>query len=176
MAFNFGGVACNDAELAAILAGPVMQGLKIVGEHFMEPEMDIIVNMKTHRGSQYSAGGAGSLSKAWSTKTSVGAGMALGVMEFYFDKGKLGQNKESGQHITPHWINDGRGGVYENTVFTPAKNIAAIIDEGRGGMKLGPVNPTRQATHFWDLMLTKYRSSERRWITAGLRSAGLPVM
>ena len=170
-------IACNDAELAAILAPPVMQGLKIVGEQFMEPEMSIIVNMKTGRGNQYSAGGAGSLSQAWTTQTSIGAGMALGTMEFYFDKAKAPAIIDpQGQHITPRWINNGDGSVRENKVFIKANNIAAIIDEGLGGMKLGPDNPTRQATHFWDLMLNKYRSSERRWITAGLRSAGLPVM
>ena len=63
-----------------------------------------------------------------------------------------------------------------NGDFETADNIAAIVDLGGGGFKLGPENPTFQATHFWDAMLSRYRSSERRWITAGLRSAGLPVM
>ena len=169
-------VASNDAELAAMLAPPVMDGLKFVGEMLIEPEMSIIINAKTNRGSQYQAGSNGSLSRAWSTKTNVGSGMMLGTMEFYFDNSKLTQDKERGQHITPRWINSGFGDTIENTVFTPAENIAEIIDLGLGGMRLGADNPTRQATHFWDLMLNTYRSNERRWITAGLLSAGLTVV
>ena len=169
-------VASNDAELAAILAPPVMQGLQIVGDMFISPMAEIEISSRVGRGSQYVANQGGSLSRAWTTKTSIGGGFNLGTMEFYFDKGKVSHVASTGQHVTPQWINDGHGGVYENYDFETADNIAAIVELGGGGFKLGPENPTFQATHFWDAMLSRYRSSERRWITAGLRSAGLPVM
>ena len=171
-------VASNDAELAAMLAPPVMQGLQIVGETNLEPDAYNVINSKVGRGSWYVPNIGGSLSRAWTTQTSVGAGFNLGVMEFYFDNSKVSHvvSDLQGQHVTPRWISDGRGGVYENYDFETADNIAEIIDLGLGGMKLGPKNPTRTATNFWDVMLTNFRSNQRKWITAGLRAAGLPVM
>lgn len=172
MAFNFGGTASNDAELAAILAGPVMQGMQIVGEMFIEPEIGIVVGMKTGRGSgQYQGGGGfGSLSQSWTTKTSVGGGFDLGTMETYYDSSKLSHIPSMGIHETPDYLDRP---IYSSGAID---DMASLIDLGLGGMLFGPDNPTREATHFWDLVLNKYRISERRWITAGLRSAGLPVM
>jgi len=169
-------IASNDAELAAMLAPPVMQGLKIVGETYLEPEAYTVIGSRVGRGHQYQANIGGSLSRAWTTKTFVGAGFNLGTMEFYFDNDKVSHIAKTGQHVTPQFINDGHGGVYENYDFEEAENIAEIIDLGRGGMKLGPDNPTRQATHFWDVLLNTYRSNNRAWITAGLTAAGLDVV
>lgn len=169
-------IASNDAELAAILAPPVMQGLKIVGEMFIEPEIAIQVGIHTGRGSFYAAhtGAAGSLSRAWTTKTDVGSGINLGVMETYYDSGKLAHIPKIGQHTTPDKSLISR--------VTPPRNagdisdMASLIIEGGGGMLFGPDNPTRTPSDFWTPVLARYRSSERRWITAGLRSAGLTVM
>ena len=171
-------VACNDAELAAMLAPPVMEGLKIVGEINLEPDAYNVISSRVGRGSWYIPNTGGSLSRAWTTQITVGAGFNLGTMEFYFDKSKAPSvlSEYQGQHITPKWINDGHGGLYENNNFVKANNIAEIIDLGLGGMKLGPENPTRTATHFWDVILTNFRSNQREWITAGLTAAGLDVM
>ena len=167
-------VACNDAELAAMLAGPVMEGLKIVGEEFIQPKIEQVIDMKTNRGNIYAAGQGGSLSRAWTTKTSVGAGFNLGTMETYYDSGKLSYDSVRGQHMTPELNEDGNfRHIYSVGVIT---DMASLIDLGQGGMLFGPDNPTREATHFWDMVLGVYRSSERMWITAGLRAAGLPVM
>lgn len=171
-------VASNDAELAAMLAGPVMQGMQIVGEMFIEPEIGIVVGIKTGRGSgKYQGGGGfGSLSQSWTTKTSVGAGFNLGVMETYYDSSKLSHIPSMGIHTTPD-LDDRENGNFRHVYNGGDINdMASLIDLGLGGMLFGPVNPTREATHFWDLALAKYRASERRWVTAGLRSAGLPVM
>ena len=171
-------VACNDAELAAMLAPPVMEGLKIVGETNLEPDAYNVISSRVGRGSWYVPNIGGSLSRAWTTKTFVGAGFNLGTMEFYFDNDKVSHvvSDYQGQHVTPRWISDGHGGIYENHDFEMANNIAEIIDLGLGGMKLGPENPTRSATNFWDIMLMNFRSNQRQWITAGLRAAGLTVM
>ena len=56
------------------------------------------------------------------------------------------------------------------------KILKPLIDKGLGGMLFGPDNPTREATNFWDMVLTDFHSNERQWITAGLLAAGLPVM
>ena len=167
-------VACNDAELAAMLAPPVMEGLKIVGEQYLEPKIEQIIDIHTHRGSVYSAGQGGSLSRAWTTKVAVGGGFNLGSMETYYDSGKLSYNSGIGQHITPDsaWMD--RTSLSNNP--EAISDMASLIDKGLGGMLFGPDNPTREATNFWDMVLTDFHSNERQWITAGLLAAGLPVM
>ena len=70
-------VACNDAELAAILAPPVMEGLKIVGEQFLEPRIEQDINMRTGRDSFYASRQGGSLYRAWTTKDAVGGECSL---------------------------------------------------------------------------------------------------
>lgn len=167
-------VACNDAELAAMLAPPVMEGLKIVGEQFLEPKIEQDINMRTGRGSFYASGQGGSLSRAWTTKVAVGGGFNLGSMETYYDSAKLTYNSGRGQHITPDsaWMD--RTSLPNDP--EAISDMASLIDKGLGGMLFGPDNPTREATNFWDMVLTDFRSNERQWITAGLLAAGLPVM
>ena len=171
-----GGIASNDAELAAILAPPVMDGLKIAGEVNVQTMIEAVINSVTGRGSMYSAGGGGSLSQAWDTKTEVFGGMTLGEMETYYDQGKETVDSERGQHITPRWINDGHGGQFENTNFEATNNLAEIIDKGLGGYKLGPQNPTRQATNFWEKALAEFQAGADGWIRSGLLAAGLPLV
>lgn len=174
-------VACNDAELAAMLAPPVMEGLKIVGEQYLEPKIEQVIDMHTHRGSMYAAGQGGSLSRAWSTKISVGGGFNLGSMETYYDSGKLGHDSMRGQHITPLEIvrfNDVEGETYQAVGFQESvSDMATLIDKGLGGLLLGPDNPTRIPTGFWDYgVMPQFKSNQRAWITAGLTAAGLTVM
>ena len=169
-------VACNDAELAAMLAPPVMRGLQAVGEMFIEPEIGVQVGMHTGRGSIYQAhtGASGSLSRAWTTKTTVGSGFNLGVMETYYDSGKLTYDASIGQHITPNLDSeDNYRHVYNAGVIS---DMASLIIQGGGGMLFGPDNPTRIPSDFWTPLLQQVRANERRWVTAGLRMAGLSVM
>ena len=174
-------VACNDAELAAMLAPPVMEGLKIMGEQYLEPKIEQVIDMHTHRGSMYVAGQGGSLSRAWSTKTSVGGGFNLGSMETYYDSGKLGHVSVRGQHMTPLEIvrfSDVEGETYQAIGYQESvEDMATLIDKGLGGMLLGPDNPTRIPTGFWDYgVIPQFKSNQRAWITAGLTAAGLTVM
>lgn len=175
-------VACNDAELAAMLALPVMEGLKIVGEQYLEPKIEQVIDMHTHRGSMYVAGQGGSLSRAWSTKTSVGGGFNLGTMETYYDSSKLAHTDSiRGQHMTPLEIvrfSDVEGETYQAVGFQEnVSDMATLIDKGLGGMLLGPDNPTRIPTGFWDYgVIPQFKSNQRDWITAGLTAAGLTVM
>lgn len=168
-------VASNDAELAAMLAPPVMEGLKIVGEQYLEPRIEQIINVHTNRGSMYNAGQGGSLSRAWTTKVSIGAGFNLGSMETYYDSSKLSYNSGVGQHITPDsaWMD--RTSLPDNP--EAISDMASLIDKGLGGMLFGPDNPTRYPTGFWDYgVIPQFKANERAWITAGLIAAGLPVM
>ena len=139
-----------------------------------QPLIQNIISSATHRGSFYSAGGGGSLQDAWTTVSTVSGGMIMGEMETYYDSSKLTYDSGRGQHITPDsaWMD--RTSLPNDP--EAISDMASLIDKGLGGMLFGPVSPTREATHFWDLALAKYRASERRWVTAGLRSAGLPVM
>ena len=168
-------VACNDAELAAMLAPPVMEGLKIMGEQFLEPRIEQIIDTHTHRGSVYSAGQGGSLSRAWTTKVAVGGGFDLGTMETYYDSSKLSYNSGIGQHITPDsaWMD--RSSLPNDP--EAISDMASLIDKGLGGMLFGPENPTRIPTGFWDFgVIPQFVANQRQWITAGLLAAGLPVM
>lgn len=173
--------ACNDAELAIMLAEPVMKGLQIMGEQYLEPKIEQVIDIHTHRGSIYVAGQGGSLSRAWSTKTSVGGGFNLGSMETYYDSGKLGHDSVRGQHITPLEIvrfSDVEGEIYQAIGYQESvEDMATLIDKGLGGMLLGPDNPTRIPTGFWDYgVIPQFKSNQRAWITAGLTAAGLTVM
>ena len=171
-----GGIASNDAELAAILAPDVMDGLKIAGEVNVQTMIEAVVNSVTGRGNDYSAGQGGSLSKAWLTKTMVLGGMTLGEMETYYDQGEETVNSERGQHVTPRWIKDGHGGYFESNQFVPTSNLAEIIDKGLGGYRLGPENPTRRATNFWEKALAEFQAGADGWIRSGLLAAGLPLV
>ena len=174
-------VASNDAELAAILTEPVMRGLQIVGEEYLEPKIEEVINTHTHRGSMYAAGQGGSLSRAWSTLTTYGGGFNLGVMETYYDKSKLGYDSVRGQHITPLEIvrfDDVEGETYQAIGYQESvSDMASLIDKGLGGMLLGPDNPTRTPTGFWDFgVIPQFKANQRAWITAGLTAAGLDVI
>ena len=144
------GIASNDAELEAILAPAVMEGLQIAGEFDLEPLIQNIISSATHRGSFYSAGGGGSLQDAWTTVCYGGAG--LGEMETYYDSSKL--------------LYDG-GDV---------EDMASLIDQGLGGMLFGPDNPTRHPTMFWDAVISQFQAEGYEMIKKGLIAAGLPVM
>lgn len=164
-----GGIASNDAELAAILAPAVMQGLQIMGEGDLENSISNIINALTHRGSYYFAGGGGGLADAWSTKSAVMGGATLGEMETYYDSGELTYNSSIGRHATPEDF--ARNGKIEYV-----EDMASLIDKGLGGMLLGPDNPTREATNFWDAVLSNFKSNADGWIRASLIAAGLPLV
>ena len=129
---------------------------------------------RTGRGSFYTSGQGGSLSRAWTTKVAVGGGFNLGSMETDYDSAKLTYDSGRGPHITPDsaWMD--RTSLPNDP--EAISDMASLIDKGLGGMLFGPDNPTREATNFWDMVLTDFRSNERQWITAGLLAAGLPVM
>ena len=167
-------VACNDAELAAILAPPVMEGLQIMGQWDLEPLIQNIISSATHRGSFYSAGGGGSLQDAWTTVSYVGGGMVLGEMETYYDSAKLTYDSGRGQHITPD-------SAWMDRTSLPSdpeaiSDMASLIDQGLGGMLFGPDNPTRHPTLFWDAVISQFKSEGYTMIKNGLLAAGLPVM
>ena len=171
-----GGIASNDAELAAILAPAVTEAMQYLGEAKIEPMIEVEINASTGRGSMYSAGQGGSLSRAWNTKSMSLGGQTLCEMETYYDPGEETVSEERGQHTTPRWIRDGNGNFYENKKFEPTSNLAEIIDKGLGGFKLGPDNPTRHATYFWDGILAHFKSNADGWIRASLIAAGLPLV
>lgn len=164
-----GGIASNDAELAAMLAPDVIKGLQMMGERDLEPMITSEINMHTHRGNFYSGGGAGSLEKAWTTKSVSFGGQTLGEMETYYDSGKLGHDSLRGQHITP--LEYARGRQESIT------DMATLIDKGLGGMLFGPDNPTSIPTGFWDAgVIPQFKANADRWIRAGLLAAGLPLI
>lgn len=171
-----GGIASNDAELAAILAPAVTDAMQYLGEAKIEPMIEVEINASTGRGSMYSAGQDGSLSRAWNTRSAALLGMTLCEMETYYDPGEETVNSERGQHVTPRWINDGYGGQFESNQFEPTSNLAEIIDKGLGGFRLGPDNPTRSGTYFWDGILMHFKSDADSWIRESLLSAGLPLI
>lgn len=171
-----GGTASNDAELAAILAPAVRDAMEYLGEAKIEPMIEIEINASTGRGAMYHAGEDGSLSRAWNTRSLIAGGMTLCEMETYYDPGEETVNSERGQHVTPRWINDGKGGQFESNQFEPTSNLAEIIDKGLGGFRLGPVNPTRSATHFWDGIIMHFQADADAWIRESLAAAGLQVM
>lgn len=166
-----GGIASNDAELEAILAPAVMEGLQIAGEFDLEPLIQNIISSATHRGSFYSAGGGGSLQDAWMTVCYGGAG--LGEMETYYDSSKLTYDSGRGQHITPDSAFFERSGFDDPEAI---EDMASLIDQGLGGMLFGPDNPTRHPTMFWDAVLSQFKAEGYEMIKKGLIAAGLPVM
>ena len=166
-------VACNDAELAAILAPPVMEGLQIMGQWDLEPLIQNIVSSATHRGDFYSAGGSGSLQDAWTTVSYVGGGMSLGEMETYYDSRKLSYDSGRGQHITPDDAFFNRSGFDDPEAI---EDMASLIDQGGGGMLFGPDNPTRYPTMFWDAVISQFQSEGDAMIRKGLLAAGLPLI
>ena len=159
-------VACNDAELAAMLAPPVMEGLQIMGQWDLEPLIQNIISSATHRGDFYSAGGGGSLQNAWTTVSYVIGGMVLGEMETYYDSRKLTYDSGRGQHITPDGFN----------FSEKVEDRASLIDQGGGGMLFGPDNPTRYPTMFWDAVIAQFQSEGDAMIRKGLLAAGLPLI
>ena len=167
-----GGIASNDAELEAILAPAVMEGLQIMGEWDLEPLIQNIISSATHRGSFYSAGGGGSLQDAWTT-VCYGGGTGLGEMETYYDSAKLGYDSGRGQHITPDSVFFERSGFDDPEAIS---DMASLIDQGLGGMLFGPDNPTRHPTMFWDAVLSQFKAEGYEMIKKGLIAAGLPVM
>ena len=111
------------------------------------------------RGSVYQAhtGASGSLSRAWTTKTTVGAGFNLGTMETYYDSGKLAYDASIGQHITPNLDSeDNYRHVYSAGAIS---DMASLIIQGGGGMLFGPDNPTRTPSDFWTPLLQQVRPS-----------------
>lgn len=168
-----GGIASNDAELEAILAPAVMEGLQIMGQFDLEPLIQNIISSVTHRGSMYSAGGGGSLQDAWTT-VSYGGGVGLGEMETYYDSAKLSYDSGRGQHITPDnaWMD--RSTLPDDP--EAIEDMASLIDLGLGGMLFGPDNPTRHPTMFWDAVLAQFKSEGYEMIRKGLIAAGLPVI
>ena len=167
-----GGIASNDAELEAILAPAVMEGLQIMGEWDLEPLIQNIISSATHRGSFYQAGGGGSLQDAWTT-VCYGGGTGMGEMETYYDSAKLGYDSGRGQHITPD------DAFFERSNFDDPEAIedmATLIDKGLGGMLFGYDNPTRHPARFWDAIIAQFQSEGDSMIRKGLIAAGLPVM
>ena len=167
-----GGIACNDAELAAILAPAVTAGLIIAGEMYVRPMIRTEIAGRVGRGS-YPANGSGSLSEAWTVMGSEEG--ELGGMEIYYDSGKLVYDSGIGKHITPDnaWMD--RSTLPDDP--EAIEDMASLIDLGLGGMLFGPDNPTRQATHFWDSgVIPEFKGNAEGWIRNGLISAGLPVI
>ena len=167
-----GGIASNDAELEAILAPAVMEGLQIMGEWDLEPLIQNIISSATHRGSFYQAGGGGSLQDAWTT-VCYGGGTGMGEMETYYDSAKLGYDSGRGQHITPDDVFFERSGFDDPEAI---EDMATLIDKGLGGMLFGYDNPTRYPTEFWDAVIAQFQSEGNSMIRKGLIAAGLPVM
>ena len=168
-----GGIASNDAELAAILAPAVMEGLQIMGQWDLEPLIQNIISSATHRGTFYQAGGGGSLQDAWTTVSNVDGGMTMGEMETYYDSAKLGYDSGRGQHITPDSAFLERSGFDDPEAI---EDMASLIDKGLGGMLFGPDNPTRHPTMFWDAIIAQFQAEGSGMIRKGLLAAGLPVI
>lgn len=167
-----GGIASNDAELAAILAPAVTAGLIIAGEMYVRPMIRTEIAGRVRRGS-YPANGGGSLSEAWTVEGSEEG--ELGGMEIYYDSGKLIYDSGIGKHITPDnaWMD--RSTLPDDP--EAIEDMASLIDLGLGGMLFGPENPTRQATHFWESgVIPEFKGNAEGWIRNGLISAGLPVI
>lgn len=169
-----GGIASNDAELAAILAPAVTEGLVIAGEMYVRPMIRTEIAGRVGRGTWgYPANGGGSLSEAWTVMGSAEG--ELGGMEIYYDSGKLTYDSGIGKHITPDKIWLERNTVPDDP--EAIEDMASLIDLGLGGMLLGPDNPTRQATHFWESgVIPEFKGNAEGWIRNGLISAGLPVI
>lgn len=165
-------IACNDAELAAILAPAVTAGLIIAGETNIRPMIRAEIAGKVKRGS-YPANGGGSLSEAWTVEGSEEG--ELGGMTVYYDPGKLAYDSGIGKHITPDnaWME--RSSLPDDP--EAITDMATLIDQGLGGMLFGPGNPTRKATNFWiGGVIPQFKSGAYEWIKSGLISAGLPVV
>lgn len=162
-------IACNDAELAAILAPAVTAGLIIAGEVNVRPMIRAEIAGRVGRGS-YPANGSGSLSEAWTVEGSEEG--ELGGMTVYYDPGKLAYDTSIGKHVTPV-----SAYVERDMELEAITDMATLIDQGLGGMLFGPDNPTRQATNFWEGgVIPQFKSGAYEWIKSGLISAGLPVI
>lgn len=169
-----GGIASNDAELEAILAPAVIEGLLIMAEGDLEPLIENVINGATHRGNFYSAGGAGSLSQAWTSEGYVGAGAGMGQIETHYDPRKITHDSGRGQHITPDnaWMDRQSLPNDPEAIY----DMATLIDKGLGGMLFGPDNPTRQPTMFWSEVISQFQSRADGMIRKGLIAAGLPLV
>lgn len=167
-----GGIASNDAELQALLAPAVIEGLMIMGEGDLQDLIRDVISGATHRGSFYHGGGGGSLEQAWSTQAGAG-GEGMGEMETYYDSGKLGYNSGTGQHITPDSVYLERSGFDSPEAIS---DMATLIDKGLGGMLFGADNPTRQATNFWSEVISDFQGRADGMIRKGLLAAGLPLV
>lgn len=159
--------ACNDAEVIAMLTPAVQEALMIMAESEMKPMMEAHVCLVTGRGEWYDAGGAGSLSQAW-TVDNFGNGIMFG-----YDSSLLTYDDIMGRHTTPI----GAGQYYEMSGSSErVEDMASLIDLGLGGRLFGNGNPTQTPTHFWDAFLDDWVSNRRSWIISGLEAVGLPVV
>lgn len=160
-------IAENDAQLKAMLMPAIHQALVNMGEDEMIPMMEAHICLVTGRGNWYDAGGAGSLSQAWSVEN-YGDGIL-----FTYDSDKLAYDDIMGRHTTPI----GAGQNYDMSGNSErVEDMASLIDLGLGGMLFGNGNPTQKPTHFWDAFMDDWESNKRSWVIAGLESVGLPVV
>lgn len=166
-------IACNDAELAAILAPAVTAGLVITGEVDVKPMIRRVIAGRVGRGSEYAPNGSGSLSEAWTVEgTEEGE---LGGMSVYYDSGLLAYDSGKGRHITPDSAWMGRSSLSNSP--EAISDMATLIDEGLGGMLFGPDNSTRQPLNFWEgAVIPEFKANAYEWIKSGLIAAGLPVI
>ena len=159
--------ASNYSELCAMLLPAVKTALTNMAESEMLSQMEAEVCMVTGRGDWYDAGGAGSLSQAWSVEN-----FGDGVM-FTYDSSRLVHDDIMGRHTTPI----GAGQYYDMSGKSESiDDMATLIDLGLGGMLFGKGNPTQKPTHFWDAFMDSWDANKRKWIIAGLEGVGLPVV
>lgn len=153
-----------------MLSVPLREAMQMLGDEFMAPAMEQEVMSVVGRGDYYHwAGGAGSLSQAWTTHC------GRWDMEFGYDSSKLVHDARIGKHITP-------AGQYDENTGLKAwhaekvDDMASLIDLGLGGMFFGNGNPTQTPTHFWDSFLDTWDSKKRTWVIECLDAVGLPVV
>lgn len=163
-------IARNDKEVAKMLSQPVMEGLQVMAEKYLKPEISEQVSQRSPRGN-FSTGMGGGLSDSWSWDSLASLmGFQLGEFRFYYDPSKLSYDPR-GRHQTPEDIAQERGIAVERVT-----DIASIVDLGLGGSLFGEFNPTRTPTYFWgEGVIPSFESHMREWIKDGLTSVGLSV-
>lgn len=179
--------ARNNRELAHMLAPAVMNGLKIMAEEYLEPDIRSNIHNRVDRGVKggYRANADGSLSQAWNTDVEVSISpYVLGVLTTYYDSDKLIYDDEYQYYMCESEYGYHIAGVYGKHTSPynysrgeDIEDMASLIDLGLGGPLYGRHNPTRRATHFWDSgVIPSFESHNRSWIKSGLRQAGLKVI
>lgn len=152
------GIATNDAQLMAMIAGDVSKAFELAKEEFKTSlEMEI-----AGAGVPINAGGIGDVDAVW--KPEVHAGLSPEI-SLEYDQGGLVLDASTYRHVSP--------------IGTPLGNFADLITEGRGGymtMFGGDANPTRSPRDFWSPYMALVSSRYSVWIRNAMLSVGMPLV